>query len=53
MSLGQLYNSNNFVQGYAQSLREFVDAARGVRALRFGTLEDALEVLEVFATLIG
>ncbi len=53
MSLGQLYNSNNFVQGYAQSLLEFVDAARGVRPLRFGTLEDALEVLEVFATLTG
>ena len=53
MSLGQLYNTNNFVQGYAQSLLEFVDAVRGVHPLQFGTLEDALEVLDVFASLTG
>lgn len=52
MSLGQLYNNNNFVQGYAPSIMAFVDAARGVRPLRFGTLEHALEVLEIFGMLI-
>ena len=52
MSLGQVYNSNNFVQGYAQSIMAFIDAVQGIRPLRFGTLEQALEVLQAFETIL-
>jgi predicted dehydrogenase len=51
MSLGQLYNNNNFLQGYAPSLIEFVDAALTSQPLRHGTLEDALHILAVFEAL--
>lgn len=51
LSLGQLYNNNNFLQGYAPNLIAFVDAARGLKPLTAGTLENALEVLSVFETL--
>lgn len=53
LSLGQLYNNNNFLQGYAPNIMAFVDAARGVRPLPAGTLEDALKVLEIFETLVS
>jgi predicted dehydrogenase len=53
MSLGQLYNNNNFVQGYAPNIMAFVDAARGMQPLTSGTLEHALEVLEVFESIVS
>lgn len=53
MSLGQLYNSNNFIQGYAPSILAFVHAALGDEPLPHGTLEDAVEVLKVFEALRG
>jgi predicted dehydrogenase len=52
MSLGQLYNNNNFVQGYAQSIIAFVDAALGIAPLDFGTLEDAGSIVRVFEMLV-
>lgn len=51
LSLGQLYNTNNFIQGYAPSIIAFAHAALGGPALRYGTLEDAVEVLKVFEAL--
>lgn len=51
MSLGQLYNSNNFIQGYAPSMLAFAEAALGGSPLARGTLEDAVEVLKVFEIL--
>ncbi|MGH2391627.1 MAG: Gfo/Idh/MocA family protein [Chloroflexota bacterium] len=51
MSLGQLYNSNNFIQGYAPSMRAFAEAALGGSPLRRGTLEDAVEILKVYEVL--
>ena len=51
MSLGQLYNSNNFIQGYAPSMRAFAEAALGGAPLRRGTLEDAVEILKVYEVL--
>jgi predicted dehydrogenase len=53
LSLGQLYNNNNFMQGYAQSIISFVDAVLLGRPLASGTLEDAAEILRVFEMLIG
>ncbi len=53
MSLGQLYNDHNFVQGYAQSIIAFVDAALGIAPMEFGTLEDALAILRVFEMLVA
>jgi predicted dehydrogenase len=50
-SLGQLYNTNSFIQGYAQSIMAFVAAALGEAPLEFGTLEDGLEILKVFEAL--
>ena len=46
-SLGTLYNDHNFVQGYAQSLLHFTQAAAAGRPVTVGTLEDALEVMKV------
>jgi predicted dehydrogenase len=51
MSLGQLYNSNNFIQGYAPSMSAFAEAALGGAPLTRGTLEDAVEVLKVYELL--
>ena len=51
LSLGQLYNSNNFIQGYAPSIIAFAEAALGTAPLACGTLEDAREVLKVFDAL--
>ncbi len=51
LSLGQLYNSNNFIQGYALSIIAFAQAALGGPPLQYGTLEDAVEVLKVFEAL--
>lgn len=51
MSLGQLYNSNNFIQGYAPSIIAFARAALGDAPLPYGTLEDAVKVLKVFEAL--
>ena len=51
LSLGQLYNNNNFIQGYAQSVIAFAEAALGGASLACGTLEDAREVLKVFDAL--
>ena len=51
LSLGQLYNNNNFIQGYAQSVIAFAEAALGGAPLACGTLEDAREVLKVFDAL--
>jgi predicted dehydrogenase len=51
MSLGQLYNSNNFIQGYAPSMSAFAEAALGGAPLIIGTLEDAVEVLKVYELL--
>jgi predicted dehydrogenase len=51
MSLGQLYNSNNFIQGYAPSMSAFAMAALGGAPLIRGTLEDAVEVLKVYELL--
>lgn len=51
LSLGQLYNNNNFIQGYAQSVIAFAEAALGGTPLACGTLEDAREVLKVFDAL--
>jgi predicted dehydrogenase len=48
MSLGQLYNNNNFLQGYAPSIIAFVEAALGLEPLELGTLEDALTILRFF-----
>ena len=50
-SLGQLYNTNNFIQGYAPSLIAFAEAASGNSTLQYGTLEDAREVLKIFEAL--
>ncbi len=51
MSLGQLYNSNNFIQGYAPSMAAFAEAALGGDPLTLGTLEDAVDVLKVYELL--
>lgn len=51
LSLGQLYNDHNFIQGYGQSLLHFVEAAVAGRPVTVGTLEDALEVLKVHEAL--
>jgi predicted dehydrogenase len=51
MSLGQLYNQNNFFQGYAPSLIEFVEAVLTGEPLRHGTLEDAVQILAFFEAL--
>lgn len=51
MSLGQLYNNNNFFQGYAPSMVSFVHAIRESQPLPFGTLEDARHVVAVFEML--
>lgn len=51
MSLGQLYNNNNFYQGYAPSMASFVDAVQDSRPLHVGTLEDARQILAVFEML--
>ena len=51
LSLGQLYNNNNFIQGYAPSIIAFAQAALGSAPLACGTLEDAREVLKVFDAL--
>ena len=51
LSLGQLYNNNNFIQGYAPSIIAFAQAALGSAPLACGTLEDACEVLKVFDAL--
>jgi len=51
MSLGQLYNTNNFVQGYAPSLIAFAHAALGDAPLPYGTLEDARDTLRMFEAL--
>lgn len=51
MSLGQLYNLNNFFQGYAPSIIAFATAALGGPPLGEGTLEDAVEVLKAFEAL--
>jgi predicted dehydrogenase len=53
LSLGQLYNNNNFMQGYAQSVIAFVDAVMNNLPLSQGTLEDAIEILRVFEMLMG
>ncbi len=51
MSLGQIYNTNNFFQGYAPSIIAFARAALGGPALAYGTLEDALEIVKLFEAL--
>lgn len=51
LSLGQLYNDHNFIQGYGQSLLHFTEAALAGRPTTVGTLEDALEVLKVHEAL--
>ena len=51
LSLGQLYNDHNFIQGYGQSLLHFVEAAVAGRPVSVGTLEDALEVMKVHEAL--
>lgn len=51
LSLGQLYNDHNFIQGYAQSLLHFTAAALTGRPTVVGTLEDALEVLKIHEAL--
>jgi predicted dehydrogenase len=51
LTLGQLYNTNSFIQGYAQSIIAFVAAALGEAPLAFGTLEDGLEILKIFEAL--
>ena len=51
LSLGQLYNNNNFIQGYAPSIIAFAQAALGSAPLACGTLEDAREVLKIFDAL--
>ncbi len=48
MSLGQLYNTSNFVQGYALSLIAFAEAVRDGTPVPFGTFEDAIATLKVF-----
>lgn len=53
LSLGQLYNNNNFMQGYALSLISFVEAVGLHRMPEQGTLEDASEILRVFELIIG
>ncbi len=53
MTLGVLYNTNNFFQGYAPSIIAFARAALGEMPLPAGTLEDAVETLRVFAQLRG
>lgn len=52
-SLGTLANDHNFIQGYAQSLLHFTEAAMAGRPTTVGTLEDALEVLKVHEALCG
>lgn len=51
MTLGVLYNTNNFFQGYAPSLIAFAQTALGGPPLTHGTLEDAANTLAVFETL--
>jgi predicted dehydrogenase len=51
LTLGQLYNDHNFIQGYGQSLLHFTEAAMASRPVTVGTLEDALEVLKVYQAL--
>lgn len=51
LSLGQLYNDHNFIQGYGQSLVHFTEAVLAGRPVTIGTLEDALEVLKVYEAL--
>jgi predicted dehydrogenase len=51
LTLGQLYNTNSFIQGYAQSIMAFVAAAMGDAPLLHGTLEDGLEILKIFEAL--
>lgn len=51
LTLGQLYNMNSFIQGYAQSIIAFVAAAMGEAPLEYGTLEDGLEILKIFEAL--
>ena len=51
LSLGQLYNDHNFIQGYGQSLLHFVEAVTAHRPVTVGTLEDALEVMKVHEAL--
>jgi predicted dehydrogenase len=51
LSLGQLYNDHNFIQGYGQSLLHFTEAALAGQPATVGTLEDALEVLKVHEAL--
>jgi predicted dehydrogenase len=51
MSLGVLYNMNNFFQGYAPSIIAFAEAALGGPPLEYGTLEDAAATLTVFEVL--
>ncbi len=51
MTLGQMYNTNNFFQGYAPSIVAFARAALGEAPLAYGTLEDAARTLAVFEAL--
>jgi predicted dehydrogenase len=51
LTLGQLYNDHNFIQGYGQSLLHFLDAIAAGQPTTVGTLEDALEVLKVHEAL--
>jgi hypothetical protein len=51
LTLGQLYNDHNFIQGYGQSLLHFTTAALAGQATAVGTLEDALEVMKVHQAL--
>ena len=51
LTLGQLYNNHNFIQGYGQSLLHFIEAAAAGQPVTVGSLEDALEVLKVHEAL--
>jgi len=51
LSLGQLYNDHNFIQGYGQALLHFTLAAMADKPVTIGTLEDALEVMKVHEAL--
>lgn len=53
LSLGQLYNNNNFLQGYAPSIIAFVEAILTNQPLAVGTLEDAAQILRVFELLVS
>lgn len=48
MTLGQLYNTNNFAQGYAPSLIAFAHAALGGSPPDAGRFEDAATALAIF-----